>query len=190
MPLAVPTLVAMRERLADGFGHAKPGRQAGGHLAMSGQAAVLHPRIGHRPDHAADPAVQGKILGQVAHEVAHALARLSQQHRCHGGVQRHLVAARQDRGLRCIRRAAHKAKQRHVVHARSRRRIQPELRRRSQRQPARTQPVLHGLTGAQIRRQRQRDRQLGQASRPGLVSHTITLPAETFRWMTAAPAMP
>ena len=119
----------------------------------------------------------GQVLGQVAHEVAHRLARLGHQHRGHRRVERHVVASRQHRGVGGVRGAAEEPQQRHVVHARPRRRIQPERLGRPQRQPARPQPVLHRLTGAEIRRQRQRHRQLRQPTRRAIVSHTTTVPA-------------
>ena len=84
----------------------------------------LHARVGHRPHHPPGAAMGREVLGQVAHEVAHALAGLGHQHRGHRRVERHVVAARQHRGLRRIRRAAEEPQQRHVVHARPRRRIQ------------------------------------------------------------------
>ena len=131
MPLAVPTLVGMGERVADGFGQPEAGRQAGSHLAVARQAAPLRPRIGQRPHDPADPAVQRKILGQVSARSS-ACPRRAEPSTIGAivRVERDVVAARQHRRLRRIRRAAHEAQQRHVVHARSRRRVQARAARR------------------------------------------------------------
>ena len=177
VPLAVPAFVGVSQRVAHRLAQPDPGRQAGPGLAVLRQAAPGHARVGQRPNHPPGAAMGREVLGQVAHEVAHRLARLGHQHRGHRRVERHVVASRQHRGVGGVRGAAEKPQQRHVVHARPRRRIQPERLGRPQRQPARPQPVLHRLTGAEIRRQRQRHRQLRQPTRRAVVSHTTTVPA-------------
>ena len=148
---------------------------------MSRRAAPVHARIGQRPDDPPGPAMHRQVLGQMAHEVAHRLARLGHQHRRHRRVEGHVVAARQHRGVGRVRRATEEPQQRHVVHARPRRRVQSQRIRHGQRQPARPQPVLHRLTGPEIRRQRQRDRQLRQATRSGVISHPPILPGIAIR---------
>ena len=165
------------------LGQPEAGRQAGSRprsaptgcaAAMPGSASARTTRPARR--------CSGQVLGQVAHEEAHALARLGHQHRRHRRVERNVVAPGQHRGLRRVRRAAQEPQQRHVVHARPRRRIQPERLGRRQRQPARPQAVLHRLAGAEIRRQRQRDRQLRQPARRTVVSHATTLDHGRVPW--------
>ena len=182
--LSVPALVRVLEPVADRRVHAEAGGEPGADLTVPGQAAPLEAGIEHRTGDPSGPPMWWEVLCEVAHEVARARRAPSHQHRAHLPVQRDVVAARERRGLRRIRRAADEPQERDVVHARTACPVEPELPRRGTRQPARSQAVLHRLARSEVRRERQCDRELGQSSRAGLRSHADTLPSVVLRTRT------
>ena len=177
LTVTVPALIGVRQRLTHRDIQPDPGRQAGPDLTMLRQAARRRPWIGKRPHDPPDTATHRQLLSQMAHEIGRCLTRSGHQHRRHHRVEPKIIPAGQYSRLGGIRRAPQEPQQRHIEHTRPRCRVQTQRLRRGERQPTRPQPMLHRLTGAEIRRQRQRHRQLRHAHRPDLMSHRTTLPA-------------
>ena len=119
MALAVPPLVGVGERVADGVVQPEPGGQAGADLAMTRQAAPLRPGVSQRPDDAAGPPGQREILAPGGARSSAGPRRAEPS--AIGAIVRvegDVVAAGQHRRLRRVRRAADEPQQGGVVHAR------------------------------------------------------------------------
>ena len=177
IPLAVPPLVGVSERVAHRLGHAEAVRQAGTNLAVLRQAALGATGVGEHPGHGGDATARRQVLTDVADGVAHHLARLAVQRRRHDRVEGDVVAAGHVGRLRRVGCAPDESQQRHEVDARPGIGLQIEALRCRQRQPAGAQSMLQWLTRPQVGRQGQRHRQLRHPSRSGTVGHPPTLPA-------------